>query len=68
MTEDDDARYRATIADLSRRLERVRGEMTDAEYSKLVIDMARTAELFAEIDAAHTRRLPWDSRGPETTE
>jgi hypothetical protein len=33
------------------RLSRVRGQMTDAEFSKLLRDLTRTAERFAEIDS-----------------
>lgn len=38
-------------ADVVARLQRVRGEMTDAEFDALVDDVERTADRFAEIDA-----------------
>ena len=38
--------------ELVARLQRVRGEMTDAEFDALVRDVERTAERFSEIDRA----------------
>ena len=38
-------------ATMMTRLSRVRGQMTDAEFSQLLRDMVRTAERFAEIDS-----------------
>lgn len=48
-------------AELMARLERVRGQMTDAEFADLVSSVERTAARFAEIDAgrfAQPRREP----------
>lgn len=47
-------------ADVVARLQRVRGEMTDAEFEELVDDVERTARRFSEIDAGWptTRRAP----------
>ena len=37
-------------AALATRIERFRGQMTDAEFTELVVDMARVADRFMEID------------------
>ena len=55
-------RRRELRAELVARLERVRGQMTDAEFESLVSDVERTAQRFAEIDAG--LRVPrLDRRG-----
>ena len=41
---------------MEERLERVRGAMTDVEFAQLVVDVARTAQRFAEIDARQVGR------------
>ena len=38
-------------AQIAARLRRVRGAMTDADFARLVDDVVRSAERFAEIDA-----------------
>ena len=51
-------RRRELRAELVARLERVRGQMTDAEFKALVRDVERTAMRFKEIDAGlHIPRL-----------
>ena len=40
------------------RLQRVRGQMTDAEFDDLVSAIERTAARFAEIDAAPYKLTP----------
>ena len=47
-----DERRRERRAELVARLTRVRGQMTDTEFEKLVASVERTAARFAEIDAA----------------
>ena len=44
-------RRRERRADLVARLTRVRGQMTDTEFERLVASAERTAARFAEIDA-----------------
>jgi len=46
-------RFSAAIAE---RLERVRGGMTDAEFARLVADVAEVARRFEEIDARERGR------------
>ena len=51
-------RRRELRAELVARLERLRGQMTDAEFEDLVSAVARTAQRFPEIDAGlHVPRL-----------
>ena len=45
-------------AKLVARLERVRGQMTEAEFNELVNDVERVARRFAEIDATWPRLEP----------
>jgi hypothetical protein len=52
-----DVRRRDLAAEITVRLSRVRGVMTDAEFARLVADVVRTAERFAEIDG----RWPTDT-------
>ena len=51
-------RRHALLTELAARLNRVRGNMTDAEFAQLLADMVRTAERFAEIDATPGALLP----------
>ena len=46
-----DERRRATMAAMAARMTRVRGNMTDAEFGQLLMDMVKVAERFGEIDA-----------------
>jgi hypothetical protein len=59
MTDDADVRRRTLIASLAARLECVRGDMTDADFSRLLENTARTVERSAEIDAGYTRPSRW---------
>jgi hypothetical protein len=59
MSTDRDARRRELAAELTERLARLRGQMTDSEFDQLVADMVQTTERFAEIDA---RPLTTDPR------
>jgi hypothetical protein len=62
--EREDQRPTETMAD---RLAKVRGQMTDEEFAKLVADIGRTAERFAEIDAAPDANLPAAPNEPDGT-
>jgi hypothetical protein len=50
-----DERRQDARTELVARLQRVRGEMTDAEFDELVRDVERTARRFSEIDRAWPR-------------
>ena len=50
-----DERRQQLRAELTARLERVRGHLTDAEFDELVTAVERTAARFAEIDAGPYR-------------
>ena len=52
-----DERRQQLRAELTARLERVRGQLTDAEFDELVTAVERTAARFAEIDAGPYRAL-----------
>jgi hypothetical protein len=51
----------ATMAD---RLAKVRGQMTDSDFARLIADMGRTAERFVEIDASAGATLPAEPHDP----
>ena len=54
---------------ITARLERVRGNLTDAEFAKLVDDVARTARMFEQLEAGHsepTASEPFLLTPPET--
>ena len=53
--EREDERPTETMAD---RLARVRGQMTDEEFAKLMADIGRTAERVPETDAAQDATTP----------
>ena len=61
-----DERRQELRAELIARLERVRGQMTDADFDELVTSVERTAARFAEIDAGPYRALnmPTNEIGP----
>ena len=48
------------VEELAVRVERFRGEMTDAEFAGLVVDMAHVAARFVEIDERPGARYPAD--------
>jgi hypothetical protein len=50
-----DERRQDARTELVARLQRVRGELTDAEFDELVRDVERTAQRFSEIDRAWPR-------------
>jgi len=52
-----DERRQQLRAELTARLERVRGRLTDAEFEELLSAVERTAARFAEIDAGPLHRL-----------
>jgi hypothetical protein len=54
-----DIRRRELAAAITARLSRVRGNMTDQEFARLIADVAHTAERFAEIEG----RWPADRDG-----
>jgi hypothetical protein len=60
-----DERREKLREELTARLERVRGQMTDAEFDELVSSVERTAARFAEIDAGPFRAVtePSDEKG-----
>jgi hypothetical protein len=62
-TSDRSRHKRVAIAE---RLERVRGNLTDAEFAQLVEDVARTAERFDEIDALDRARMTPNLAAPPT--
>ena len=53
-----DERRQQLRAELLARLQRVRGDMTDAQFEDLVSSVERTAARFAEIDARAHRWRP----------
>ncbi len=53
-----DARRQQLRDELSARLERFRGRMTDAEFGELVIAMEGTAQRFTEIGTGRTASAP----------
>jgi hypothetical protein len=56
MPESREERRQQLRAELITRLERVRGDMSDAEFDNLVTSLEQTAARFAEIDARPVRR------------
>lgn len=58
MDESREERREALRAQISTRLARVRGGLTDTEFADLVESVAVTAERFREIDAHLTAREP----------
>jgi hypothetical protein len=56
MPESREERRQQLRAELITRLERVRGDMSDAEFDNLVTSLELTAARFAEIDARPVRR------------
>ena len=57
-SDDRFARLQSTIA---KRLERVRGTMTDDDFERLVADLARAADRFARIDSDPLARIAMDT-------
>lgn len=55
---------RQPMTTMAARLARVRGQMTDEEFGRLLADIGRTAERFTEIDAAPGATLPAESDDP----
>jgi hypothetical protein len=58
MVTESDTRRRELAAEITERLTRVRGSMTDEEFAQLVESMARTSERFLEIDMRRSAHVP----------
>ena len=61
----DETRRQRFRAELTARLQRVRGQLTDEEFEELVNSMERTAARFAEIDAGPHRLWRGDPNAPD---
>ena len=57
MGDKQDERRGQLMVTIAARLAKVRGQMTDAEFGRLLAEVVRTAERFAEIDAKPVGRL-----------